>query len=79
MTTNGKIKCAICGNAIDPSACGQLLVRVNIEDDTTHATTGRTERKRLILCEEHSLDLSIWLNEQSIKSLQRSKIIMGAI
>lgn len=69
--TDRKITCAICGENIDPSACGQVLARLTIEDDSVHETTGKTERARFILCEDHSLELRIWIHEQQIKNTEK--------
>lgn len=62
-------KCAICGEDVDTSACGQFIARITTEDDTQHETTGKTHVKRMILCESHSFALQSWIAEQRLKHL----------
>jgi len=63
------VKCAICNIDIDRSACGQILAKATIEDDSHHEQTGKTTHERLHFCEEHSVVLQIWIHTEALNNL----------
>lgn len=53
-----RVRCAICNEMVDRSACNQTYAIITIVKDTDETGTKKT---RQYLCPDHSPDLEVWL------------------